>query len=54
MALWRASGVRVEDDLTVTLEINRDFLPPGSYELRLLGLEGGEEQILATFAIELP
>lgn len=53
-ALWRASGVRVEDDLTVTLEINREFLAPGSYELRLLGLEGIEEQILATFAIELP
>lgn len=51
--VWQSSGVRLENDLTVTLEVARDFLAAGSYELRLLGRRGLEEETLATFAIQI-
>lgn len=46
----RISGLKYLED-GITLELSRDRVPPGSYQLDLFGLKGGDRQLLASFAL---
>ncbi len=51
--LWSRQGLRPTELGTFHLSFLRDFLPPGSYEVRLFGREGGSETLLATYELRL-
>lgn len=51
--LWARSGLQRKHDDTFSLYIPGDFLSPGRFELRLYGLEGGEERLLASYPLEV-
>ncbi|MEA2603497.1 MAG: hypothetical protein QOF89_4489 [Acidobacteriota bacterium] len=51
--IWRRQGLRPGPDGTFTLEVPRDWLPPGTYRIRLLGLRGGEAQEVAQYELRV-
>ena len=50
---WRSAGLRRGPEGNFTLTLRRDFLPPGRYRIRILGLEGESGHPLATYAVEI-
>jgi|SRR6185436_14235010 len=52
--LWRRDGLTLYPDGSFSVAFPRAALRPGSYELRLLGVEGGAESRLATYRIRIP
>jgi hypothetical protein len=51
--IWRRDGLLSSEDGVVTLEISRDFFPPGRYELRLFGLRGAARQPVEEYDVDL-
>ena len=52
--LWRRDGLTLYPDGSFSVAFPRAALPSGSYELRLLGVEGSVESRLATYRIRIP
>lgn len=52
--LWRRDGLTLYPDGSFSVAFPRAALPPGTYELRLMGLDGGTEARLATYRIRIP
>jgi Putative zinc-finger len=51
--IWRRQGLRPGPDGTFTLEVPRDWLPPGTYRIRLLGLRGAEAREAARYELRV-
>jgi hypothetical protein len=51
--LWTGRGLRRSAENNFTLDLPPGFLSPGSYQLRLYGLEAGKRQKLGDFPLKL-
>jgi hypothetical protein len=51
--LWSRTGLERRGDDTFPLYLPEGFLTPGRYQLRLYGLRGGAEALLATYTVEM-
>ena len=52
-SLWRARGLRRGQLGNLTLTINRSFLSPGTYRLKLYGQEGWSSKALAEYIMRI-
>jgi hypothetical protein len=51
--IWRRQGLRPGPDGTFTLEVPRDWLPPGTYRIRLLALRSAEARELEHYELRV-
>ena len=51
--VWSRAGVRRSADGTFALEVPRRFLPAGRYRIRLFGIEGGSELLVAEYLVRI-
>jgi len=51
--LWRSSALRRSDSDSFALLVPRRFLKPGKYRVVLYGVDGGHEEKLATYSVQV-